>query len=131
MPAISSRATLITSPIPSSDHASWSCSFLRIRVVIGTPRSARMSDSSSWSQSIGLPLNCRASDWKKLGWLILSLVAQIVGRNNEFAITIHPQDHEHEHEHEEKLELGHLDRVHLRAGRLFDLHFLRAVPNNA
>src|SRR6516162_1120864 len=31
-----------------------------MRIVIGTPRSARMSVSSSSSQSIGLPANCLA-----------------------------------------------------------------------
>ena len=59
--AISSRTALITSPIPSTDQASRSCSVLIMRVVIGTPRSARMSASSSSSQSIGLPANCWAS----------------------------------------------------------------------
>src|SRR6266403_3095689 len=43
-----------------------------MRIVIGTPRSARTSASSSSSQSIGLPENCLASDSRKF---ILSAAA--------------------------------------------------------
>src|SRR2546423_3459920 len=46
-----------------------------MRIVIGTPRSVRMSASSSSSQSIGLPENCLASDSRKF---ILSAVAASV-----------------------------------------------------
>ena len=62
--AISSRTAFITSPIPSRAHASRSCSVFMMRVVIDTPRSARMSPSSSSSQSMGLAVNCWASDWR-------------------------------------------------------------------
>ena len=71
MRAIPARTALITSPIPSKAQASRSWSVLMIRVVIGTPRSARISASSSSSQSIGLPLNCCARDCRKFIDLLL------------------------------------------------------------
>ena len=52
---ISSRATFT---MESAVGASvFSRSALMMRIVIGSPRSARMSDSSSSSQSTGLPVN--------------------------------------------------------------------------
>src|SRR5713101_2274443 len=66
-----SRATLTTSLMPIRDQASRSCNVLMIRVVIGTPRSARMSASSSSSQSIGLFANVCASVSKKfMRWFV-------------------------------------------------------------
>src|SRR5262249_38272416 len=41
-----------------------------MRIVIGTPRSARMSVSSSSSQSIGLPANCFASDSRNFMFVV-------------------------------------------------------------
>src|SRR5215470_16775606 len=50
-----------------------------MRIVIGTPRSARMSDSSSSSQLMGLPANCLASDSRKFMFVLLSRAEILLG----------------------------------------------------
>src|SRR5438132_5067864 len=75
--------------MPSNDHASRSRSRSMIRVVMATPRSARMSASSSSSQSIGLFANVCASASKKFIEEIVSRDSRFVNRKSNHDLTNH------------------------------------------